>query len=318
MVDSSDARDDDAVVEAVLRRYYLDDATKLDIAREFGISRFKVARLLDDAKRRGLVHIEIASSAADPERSEELRRALGLRRAVVVADSVGRDLDAVRRAVGRLSARVLTELAGRESVVGISSSLALTAMGEEITSLGDSTVVQLTGVLSTQVTGMGPVELVRDVAAKSSGRSRVFYAPFVTPTAASARDLRDDPTIRWAMSAYPRLDIAVVTVGRWSAGASGLYDSLTDRECEELARAGAIGEVCGIVVDRQGVPVTSSATERVLGISYDELRRVPEVVAVVYTGNRAPVIRALAEGKLITSIVTSAAVADEILTELGA
>jgi DNA-binding transcriptional regulator LsrR (DeoR family) len=308
----------EALVEAILRRYYLDDATKLDIAREFGISRFKVARLLEEAKRRGLVHIEIAPSAADPDRSERLRRALGLRRAVVVADAVGGEPEAVRRAVGRLSARVVTELAGRASVVGISSSLALIAMGEEIESLGDCTVVQLTGVLSTEITGRGPVELVRDVAAKSSGRSRVFYAPFVTPTAASARDLRQDPTIRWAMSAYPRLDVAVVTVGRWSAGASGLYDSLAEREREQLARAGALGEICGIVVDDQGAQVTSPATERVLGISYDELRRVPEVVAVVYTGNRAPVIRALAAGKLITSIVTSAEVADEILAEAPA
>lgn len=308
-----DASGDDALIETILRRYYLDDATKLDISREFGISRFKVARLLDDAKRRGLVHIEIAPSAADAERSERLRRALGLRRAVVVGDSVGNDLDAVRRAVGRLSARLVTELAGRESIVGISSSLALIAMGEEIESLADSTVVQLNGVVSSQVTGMGPVELARDIAAKSSGKSRVFYAPFVTPTAASARDLRKDPSIRWAMSAYSRLDLAVVTAGHWQAGASGLYDSLTAEERAELAEAGAVGEVCGIVVDHEGKHVQTRATERVLGISYDELRQVPEVVAVVYTGNRAPVLRALAAGHLITSLVTSAEVADDIL-----
>lgn len=314
----ADTIDSDAMIEAILRRYYLDDASKIEIAREFDISRFKVARVLDDAKRRGLVHIEIAPSAADADRSERLRRALGLRRAIVVGDTVARDPDAVRRAVGRLSARLVTELAGLESTVGISSSLALVAMGEEIESLGDSTVVQLNGVLSTELTGVGPVELVRDVAAKSSGRSRVFYAPFVTPSAASARDLRQDPSIRWAMSAYARLDIAVVTAGTWSAGASGLFDSLSDRECEELARAGAIGEVCGIVVDRAGQHVQSAATERVLGISYEELRRVPEVVAVVYSGNRAPVMRALAAGKLITSIVTSTEVADEILGELSA
>src|SRR5690606_11244592 len=126
----------DATIEEILRRYYLDDATKSDIAREYGISRFKVARLLDDAKRRGLVHIEIAPSAADAERSEQVRRALGLRRAVVVGE-VGTELEAVRRAVGRLSARLVTELARRESTIGISSSLALIAMGEEITSLGD-------------------------------------------------------------------------------------------------------------------------------------------------------------------------------------
>ena len=307
------ATESDAVMEAILRRYYLDDATKLEIASEFGISRFKVARLLDEAKRRGLVRIEITPSAADLDRSERLRRALGLRRAVVVSEAGGRDPDAVRRSVGRASARLLTELAGRESVVGISASLALIAMGEEIETLGESTVVQLCGVHANQVAGVGPVELVRDIAAKSSGRSRVFYAPFVTPTAATARDLRGDPAVRWTMSAYARLDIAAVSVGSWAPGASGLHDSLTPDESVELAAAGAVAEVCGIAVDRDGAPVTSSATERVLGISFDELLRVPEVIAVVPTAGRAGAVRALAAGTLITSIVTSAELADEIL-----
>ncbi|MDQ0614444.1 DNA-binding transcriptional regulator LsrR (DeoR family) [Microbacterium sp. W4I4] len=307
------ATESDAVIEAILRRYHLDDATKLEIASEFGISRFKVARLLEDAKRRGLVRIEITPSAADLDRSERLRRALGLRRAVVVSEATGRDPDAVRRAVGRASARLLTELAGRESVVGISASLALIAMGEEIETLGESTVVQLCGVHTNQVAGVGPVELVRDIAAKSSGRSRVFYAPFVMPTAASAHDLRRDPSVRLTMSAYARLDVAAVSVGSWAPGSSGLHDSLSPEESAELADAGAVAEVCGIVVDRDGEPVTSAATERVLGISFDELRRVPEVIAVVPTSGRAAAIRALAAGTLITSLVTSAELADEIL-----
>lgn len=309
----ADATESDAVIEAILRRYHLDDATKLEIAAEFGISRFKVARLLDDAKRRGLVRIEITPSAADLDRSERLRRALGLRRAVVVSEATGRDPDAVRRAVGRASARLLTELAGRESVVGISASLALIAMEEEIESLGQSTVVQLCGVHTDQVAGVGPVELVRRVAAKSSGRSRVFYAPFVTPTVSTARDLRRDPAVRWTMSAYARLDVAAVSVGSWEPGASGLYDSLTPEESIELTAAGVVAEVCGIAVDRHGEAVSTTATDRVLGISYGELRAVPEVIAVVPTAGRAAAIRALAAGTLITSIVTSAEIADQIL-----
>ncbi len=37
----------------VARRYYLDGATKSDIAAELGLSRFKVARLLDEARATG-------------------------------------------------------------------------------------------------------------------------------------------------------------------------------------------------------------------------------------------------------------------------
>ena len=44
---------------SVARRYYLDGRSKIEIASEFGLSRFKVARLLDDARASGLVRIEI-------------------------------------------------------------------------------------------------------------------------------------------------------------------------------------------------------------------------------------------------------------------
>ena len=44
---------------SVARRYYLDGRSKVEIAEEFALSRFKVARLLDDARSSGLVRIEI-------------------------------------------------------------------------------------------------------------------------------------------------------------------------------------------------------------------------------------------------------------------
>jgi len=304
---------DAGLVETVLRRYYLEDATKLDIGRELGISRFKVARLLDEAKRRGLVRIEIMPGAADLELSESLRRALGLRRALVVSRSVGTDAESIRRSVGRLGAQLVSEVAGMESVVGFASSRSMLALAEEIETLHDCTVVQLNGVPSHQMTGNGPVELVRTIAAKSTGHSRVFYAPFVLPSAQSARDVRRDPMVRWAMSAYARLSVAVVTVGAWSAGASALWESASERERDDVAAKGGVGEVCGILVDAAGQYVRTPIASRVIAIGQRELERVPEVIAVVDAENRVDAIRAVAAGKRITSLVTSDPIARALI-----
>ena len=55
------------------RRYFLDGASKSEIAEELGISRFKVARLLEAARRDGIVRIEIGTpSDIDVELSTEL------------------------------------------------------------------------------------------------------------------------------------------------------------------------------------------------------------------------------------------------------
>jgi len=43
----------------VARRYYLEGASKSEIAQELGLSRFKVARVLDHARSSGLVRIEL-------------------------------------------------------------------------------------------------------------------------------------------------------------------------------------------------------------------------------------------------------------------
>src|ERR1700678_737505 len=43
----------------VARQYYLEGISKVDIAERLGISRFRVARLLDSARESGLVRIEI-------------------------------------------------------------------------------------------------------------------------------------------------------------------------------------------------------------------------------------------------------------------
>src|SRR5689334_5338224 len=69
----------------VARQFYLRGVSKVDIADQLGISRFRVARLLDAARRAGLVRIEIGlpGQSLDVGLSDELCSALGLRHAFV-------------------------------------------------------------------------------------------------------------------------------------------------------------------------------------------------------------------------------------------
>ena len=78
-------RSDLQIAAHAARRYYLDDRSKVDIAAELGVSRFKVARLLDLARTEGIVTIKVHDPrGVDPELSESLRAALGIRQALVL------------------------------------------------------------------------------------------------------------------------------------------------------------------------------------------------------------------------------------------
>src|SRR3954468_17526877 len=95
---------------AVARRYYVEDASKVEIAEEYGLSRFQVARLLDRARDSGLVTITIsAPGGVDVALCGRLQRAYGLQHAVVV-DTPENDLTALRRDLGTAAAALLTEI----------------------------------------------------------------------------------------------------------------------------------------------------------------------------------------------------------------
>ena len=94
----------------VARRYYLEGATKSNIAAELGLSRFKVARLLDEARATGVVRIELDSSGRiDLDLSVRLAKAYGLRHSVVI-DGPEDDEDLLRTTLGRAAAELVTEI----------------------------------------------------------------------------------------------------------------------------------------------------------------------------------------------------------------
>ena len=124
----------------VARRYYLDDRTKLDIARETGLSRFAVARMLDRARALGIVTItvdgadgsdlprrQLAPRAGEAERpapideemSTHLAERLGLDEALVI--QAAGTAAAVRRQVGRAAARWIGDCVAQGDVVGFAT-----------------------------------------------------------------------------------------------------------------------------------------------------------------------------------------------------
>ena len=69
----------------VARLYYVRDLTQQDIAERLGVSRFKVLRLLEQARAEGVVRFEIDDPAGvDDDLSRALEERYGLSTALVV------------------------------------------------------------------------------------------------------------------------------------------------------------------------------------------------------------------------------------------
>ncbi|WP_051049378.1 sugar-binding transcriptional regulator [Nocardiopsis kunsanensis] len=307
---------------AVARRFYLDGRSKVEIAEEFGISRFKIARDLDTARERGIVHIDIRLPARlDGQLSEELRTAYGLRRAVVVdtpagADGVS-DPEETRRALGSAAARLLAEIVRSGEVLGLAWSRALQVMGSDLVDLPECTVVQLNGVLSEHAGAGGSVETVRRAAALSGGPAYPIYAPLILPDAATAATLRSDPGIASAFAHYDRLTTAVVAIGGWDERNSTVYQALDPEARERYTGLGVRAEMSAQLFDGAGNQIHSDLAERIISVRAEQLRRVPEVVAVAGAGDRAKAraVSAALRSGLVSTLVTDSEAARVLLAE---
>ncbi len=299
---------------AVSRRFYLDGRSKVEIADEFGLSRFKVARMLERAVSTGLVRIEIGMpSTVDVELSEAVRAAYGLRRALV-ARTTTPDEQTQREHVGALAAQLLREVVVEDETLGVAWGRSLHAMTGHLHGLPRCRVVQLCGALPRPDIDAGSVELTRHAALASGGVAVTFYAPLVMADAVATRALRREPSIAAALRACDQLDTAVIAFGAWAPNGSTLYDAVGRADQQRLAKRGAVAESCGIVFDGAGRAISPGLSERVIGVTDRQLRRAGEVVALAYGEQKAPAVRAMLRGGLASTLVTHARLAEALLS----
>jgi DNA-binding transcriptional regulator LsrR (DeoR family) len=304
------AIDEQLLMAAIAKRYYFDNRSRIELADEFSISRFKVARLLESAVRSGIVRISITlPESVDAELSVRLRDKFGLDRALVTTVQDG-SAHAVREALGRAAATLLSDLVTGEDVLGVASGRTIEATARHLTRLAGCDIIQLTGMSGDL--GDNPVEVLRTVAGLSGGRAQLIYAPLTVATAEAAATLKTHPQISEAFERFSSVTIAVVAVGSWEPPESQYHSALSQPEREQLLAAGVIADVGGVLLDRAGRAV-HDFDDRVLGIGAEQLTEIDQVVAVAGGVRKTDAIRAALSSGLISSVVTDDSVALALL-----
>jgi len=293
----------------IARRYYLERRTRVQIAEEFGLSRFKVARMLDEAVESGMVEITIHNPASiDVDLSTELQRRYGLEHAYAVTAERGK-ADQVT-AVAKAMAELLQSILRDGDVVGVDCGRTLTHIAGYLTSLPSCDVVQLTGMAGA-ITANG-ADLVRRISEVSGGRSWPMYAPLVVPDARTAESLSGNQQIQDTIAQHGKVSCAIVSVGAWTAGASQVYESLTEGEVLALQDAGVCAETCALLLDAQGNRVPG-LDERRMGISEATLRAIPTRIALATGPEKIAATRAVLCSGLVSSLVTDVDIAAAVL-----
>src|ERR1700756_2444852 len=199
----------------VARQFYLEGVSKIDIADRLGISRFRVARLLDSARETGMVRIEIGlpGGSLDAGLSAELCSAFGLKHAFVF-DFPDDEQALLRRRLGEAAGQALMDLIRPGDVLGMSWSRTLSGLAAALTQIPPCPIVQLTGAVPPP-DGRDLLDLVRGVARIGGGPAHGVFAPVILGGAPTAAAIRRQADIAGAFALVPSVTIAMVAIGAW-------------------------------------------------------------------------------------------------------
>ena len=314
MVGLSAERPSELVLAAqVARQFYIGGVSKVDIAERLGISRFRVARLLDSARQAGLVRIEIGlpGLSLDAGLSAELCAALGLRNAFVYGFADDDEL-VLRHQLGEAAGNALMDLIAPGDVLGMSWSRALGALAAALTRFPPCPIVQLTGAVPPP-DGRDLLDLVRSVARIGGGPAHVFYAPMLLDDPQTANAIRRQGDIAGALALVPSVTTAVVAIGAWAPGLSTIYDAVTPAERSALATLGVRGEVAGVFIREDGALVPTPLDDRMIVTPGTMLLRIPFVLSVAYGVAKSQAVHAAIRGRFVHGLVTHASLARSLL-----
>ena len=279
-----DVRQDDyELLARIAHRYYIDDRTQEAIAREFALSRPKVQRLLERARRQGVVEIHIAARPGlNLDLEDELRSRFGLTDSIVAPARP--DPESQREAVARSAARYLERKLREGMVVAVSH-------GRD-TGLVPGYFRPPRRLACTFVSAMGgspsvdaptnPNEICRALAERCGGRAESLYAPAYVESAAMRDRLLAQEAVSHTLRMAARADVALIGIGGTDDNCTMVRSGcLSADEMAALRSRGAVGDVLGNYVDIDGRPVASAHQQRLVALSVGDLRRIESVVAVV-------------------------------------
>ncbi|MDQ1082530.1 sugar-binding transcriptional regulator [Microbacterium sp. SORGH_AS_0344] len=234
---------------------------------------------------------------------------------VVIADSASDDEASILASIsGATAAYFETTLTGHDRV-GISSwSSTLLAAVDKMVPKNVSTasvIVQVLGGLGAPTIQVKATHLVERLSAVTGAVPVFFSAPGVVASEVVRDAILADTSSREAVDEWSRLTVLVAGIGS-IAPSPMLKDSgnaVPSGELAKLSEAGAVGDICLQFFDATGRLVETDFGTRTVGISADEMRRIPRRVGVAGGERKWEAIRASLAGRWIDVLITDVATA---------
>jgi deoxyribonucleoside regulator len=312
---------DENLLITVAKLYYLEGFSQQQIADRISVSRPTVSNLLRRCKEEGIVEIRIRETTSLlAVLQRELTSIFGLDEVVVVPTEP--DESKTTEATGRAAARLLASSIRDGLTIGISwgatTYSAINAF-EAVTTFQGIRVVQLVGAFGAINQSYDGFELARIFAKKLNGSYSTIQAPAVVRSVEARQHFFGEPGIAAAIELAKQADLAILSVSPDDPESSSLVRAgfITREESEVIRRNGGVGHSCGgIHFNIEGRPIPTLLDERIVGITVDDLRKIPRVILAASGAVKADAILGALRSGIFHALATDESAALKVLSQV--
>ena len=301
----------------VASMYYEGEMTQNEIAAALGLSRVKIYRLLKQARDTQIVRILIDwHIKRSPAVEGQLIERFGLDEALVLG-SGATDSALLLRQTAQLTARylegVLVDASSLSICFGSSTYEVINAIRMDFQA--NVKVMQATGSLSHALKEFDSSALTRQLAQKLGGEALYLSCPLLADDARAAAIIRQQAVVARTLEQVRRADIALVGIGDLHPQTSGFVRAgvAESEQIREYREAGAIGDIAWQIFDGAGRLFPCELNQRIIGVTLDELRALPQTIAVAAGINKAAAIVGALQSGIINVLCTDEDTAERVL-----
>jgi DNA-binding transcriptional regulator LsrR (DeoR family) len=307
------------LITQVARMYYLEGSTQAEIARRLALSQASVSRMIKQSHDENIVRITITPPLGTyPELEARVRSTYGIGEVVIAHSEEDREAQ-ILEVIGEAAAYYLETTMNDGEVIGISSwSQTIFRMVNNIhpiKRIAASKVVQILGGIGNPRVQVHATQLTTRLAQLVRAEPILLSAPGVVSSREAKLILAGDPYVRMAGDEFRNITLAIIGVGavepsEMLAKSGNVFASL---ELENVKSMGAVGDISLRFFDADGTPIRAPLDERVIGISLDELKAVPRVVALAGGGRKVAAIRGMLRGGYADVLITDQFTAEKLV-----
>lgn len=271
------------LLERAAEMYYIKGMSQEEIAVKLMMSRANISKMLKACVRDKIVEFKINySKSPEAMLAVLLEEKFGLKKAIVVqSDS---HMETCISNVGKVAAAYLENAVQSGMLVGISwgTTLYYTVKNFHPKRSVCADVIQMVGGMSAKSEDTDGQELAKMLAHTLNGKSYIMQVPMMVQSRVLKSLLLEEPNVVEHFKMFDRIDMAVIGLGSNRANLSAVYKSgnITREDTENIARLGAVGNICGRHININGDTCTTINSEKVIGIELFQLKKIETVIGV--------------------------------------